>query len=88
MYDFLMQFFLQGANKFTGGNETVVITDYSAGRLNGLTVMHIAKQPKIRANPCEDLRCSHVCALSGHRAQCFCPAGMIKTGNTCVGRLL
>lgn len=68
-----------------GGNKSKISTEIGP---RGLTIMHISKQPKLRVNHCDSLSCSHICALSPTTAHCFCPVGMIKNANLCMGEIL
>ncbi|XP_028835739.1 low-density lipoprotein receptor-related protein 2 isoform X2 [Denticeps clupeoides] len=73
---------IQTANKQTGKNRRVLLK-----RLEqpfGLEIVHLYMQ-SILSNPCERVRCSHLCLLApGPRAVCRCPPGLVLVGGaTC-----
>ncbi|CAJ1071213.1 low-density lipoprotein receptor-related protein 2-like isoform X1 [Xyrichtys novacula] len=77
---------IRSAEKNTGKEQKVLLK--RPGQPFGLKVMHILSQPAI-SNPCELLRCSHLCLLApprgksgalaerGPTAVCRCPKGML-----------
>ncbi|XP_041433100.1 low-density lipoprotein receptor-related protein 2 isoform X2 [Xenopus laevis] len=63
------------ANKFHGGNQTVMI--YNIHQPLGISAVHSVKQPG-GANPCASNPCSHICLLSSLGPKfysCACPSG-------------
>ncbi|XP_047660949.1 low-density lipoprotein receptor-related protein 2 isoform X4 [Tachysurus fulvidraco] len=74
---------IHGAHKITGKNRKVILK--RPGQPFGLKVVHPLVQYNV-VNPCERLRCSHMCVLApGIRALCRCPAGLLlaEDGLTC-----
>ncbi|XP_034168449.2 low-density lipoprotein receptor-related protein 2 isoform X2 [Pangasianodon hypophthalmus] len=74
---------IHGAHKITGKNHKVILK--RPGQPFGLKVVHPLMQNKV-LNPCERLRCSHMCVLApGVHALCRCPAGLLlaEDGFTC-----
>uniref|UniRef100_A0A4W4GM80 EGF-like domain-containing protein n=1 Tax=Electrophorus electricus TaxID=8005 RepID=A0A4W4GM80_ELEEL len=66
---------IYGAHKVTGKNPKVILK--RPGQPFGLKVAHLLMQPMV-SNPCESLRCSHMCLLTpAPRAVCRCPAGQL-----------
>ncbi|XP_043344111.1 low-density lipoprotein receptor-related protein 2 isoform X2 [Cervus canadensis] len=71
------------ANKWHGGNQSVVMTLHQP---LGIVVVHPAKQP-VSSNPCNNVRCSHLCLLSSRSLYtCACPSGwsLARDSVTCV----
>ncbi|MCJ8742663.1 hypothetical protein PDJAM_G00084880 [Pangasius djambal] len=71
------------AHKITGKNHKVILK--RPGQPFGLKVVHPLMQYKV-LNPCERLRCSHICVLApGVHALCRCPPGLLlaEDGFTC-----
>ncbi|XP_058267647.1 low-density lipoprotein receptor-related protein 1B [Hemibagrus wyckioides] len=74
---------IRGAHKITGKNHKVIIK--RPGQPFGLKVVHPLVQSKV-LNPCERLRCSHMCVLApGVSVLCRCPARLLlaEDGVTC-----
>ncbi|TRZ00822.1 hypothetical protein DNTS_026704 [Danionella cerebrum] len=74
---------VQAADKVTGKNRKTLLK--RPGQPFSLKVAHHLLQPNV-SNPCEKLRCSHVCLLApGLRALCRCPPGVLLAadGVTC-----
>ncbi|XP_046717128.1 low-density lipoprotein receptor-related protein 2 isoform X9 [Silurus meridionalis] len=74
---------IHGAHKLTGKNRKVILK--RPGQPFGLKIVHPLIQYKV-PNPCERLRCSHMCVLSPEgSASCRCPTGLLlaEDGFTC-----
>ncbi|XP_062383968.1 low-density lipoprotein receptor-related protein 2-like isoform X2 [Sardina pilchardus] len=70
---------IQGASKVNGKNRSVILKRPS--QPFGLKVVHPLLQ-SMTSNPCESLRCSHLCLLApGPQAVCRCPAGLLLAGD-------
>ncbi|KAL0979642.1 hypothetical protein UPYG_G00187630 [Umbra pygmaea] len=70
---------IQGAHKITGKNRKVLLK--RPGQPFVLKVIHPLLQ-KSTDNPCQELRCSHLCVLApGPKGVCKCPSGLLLTGN-------
>ncbi|TSM12587.1 Low-density lipoprotein receptor-related protein 4 [Bagarius yarrelli] len=66
---------IHGAHKISGKNHKVIFK--RPGQPFGLKIVHPLLQYRV-TNPCERLRCSHMCVLApGLRALCRCPAGLL-----------
>ncbi|XP_063068310.1 low-density lipoprotein receptor-related protein 2 [Engraulis encrasicolus] len=74
---------IQGAHKVTGKNRKVILK--RPNQPFGLKAIHPLLQP-VTSNPCEGLRCSHMCLLApGLQATCRCPTGQLlaEDGRSC-----
>ncbi|XP_053372116.1 low-density lipoprotein receptor-related protein 2 isoform X2 [Clarias gariepinus] len=75
---------IHGAHKITGKNKKVILK--RPGQPFGFKIVHPLIQSKV-LNPCEKLRCSHICVLApGLQALCHCPTGLLLAGDgfTCI----
>ncbi|KAF5897937.1 low-density lipoprotein receptor-related protein 2-like isoform X5, partial [Clarias magur] len=75
---------IHGAHKITGKNKKVILK--RPGQPYGFKIVHPTIQSEV-LNPCEKLRCSHICVLAPElQALCHCPTGLLlaEDGFTCV----
>uniref|UniRef100_A0A3Q3APP2 Si:dkey-88l16.3 n=1 Tax=Kryptolebias marmoratus TaxID=37003 RepID=A0A3Q3APP2_KRYMA len=66
---------IRSADKRTGKDQNVLLK--KPGQPFGLKLMHAFSQPVV-SNPCEQMRCSHLCILAPENtAVCRCPKGLL-----------
>ncbi len=78
------------ANKLTGLHITRLSDSEFASIIPpdicAFTVIHESIRAKMNKYPCQDMKWSNLCVLSGSSVQWVCYAGMLRNGTTCAGK--